>query len=91
MDLLTLLFFPYLGLGLFTGLAVTTAHTSHSFGLKGYAILGALHVLLAAGGVVLAVTSKTANSSRNKLSPGGWMIGLTLAYIVGFVTAFFIK
>jgi hypothetical protein len=90
MDYLAIFFFPYLGLGLFAGLGVTSIHTRHAFSLKGIAILAGCHIVLAVGGLVLAGTSIKTDGLRSKLSPAGWVFGFGLAYVVGFVTAFFI-
>lgn len=90
MEFLALIFFPYFGLGLMSGVLVTSANARHGFGFKGYAIMGGLHIALAIGAVMLGGRSRTATDWRSKLSPAGWVFGLALAYIAGFGIALFI-
>jgi hypothetical protein len=92
MKLLRLIFLPYIGLGLFTGVTITVSRSGRPSSPKEVAILAGIHVLLIGGAVALAATSKTRDGKfRFGLSPAGWGIGLALTYVVGFVMAFFIK
>ena len=91
MKFLKLIFLPYLGLGLFTGVVITSARSGRPSTPKELAILAGVHVVLLAFGLLLAAKSKTADGRlRFGLSPAGWCVGLALTYIVGLVMAFFL-
>ena len=87
---LKLLFLPYVGLALFSGIAIG----GHHLDLKGSIILAAIHVALIAFAIFAAYMSKVHRDKpqesfkiywRLPLSISGWYISLALVYTVFFL------
>lgn len=93
MQILKLIFLPFVGLGLFTGMMILEARTDRfprHPGAKDFTILATIHILIFGIGFLLASKSKPkAGSYRFGLSPGGWYVGFTLTYIAGLMIGYF--
>jgi hypothetical protein len=90
MQILKLIFLPYFGLGLFTGVVVVVARSGQTpLTPKVFVILALIHVLLLGFGHLLAVKSKTDRQLQFGLSAAGLRVGLVLAYLAGFLIAVF--
>jgi acyl-CoA synthetase (AMP-forming)/AMP-acid ligase II len=88
MNVLKLIFIPYMGLGVFTAVAIQAARSGRLAwhpAFADFAILAAVHLLLFGGGFFLAARS---NQQHPKLSPSGLSVGLVLAYAAGLVFPF---
>jgi hypothetical protein len=88
---LIILFAPYFGLGVFTGL---TAKGMWHLDSKGYAILAGVYLVFAAFGLFLATMTRNKDGTmrfgfRARLSPTGWGVGLALAHIAGVLVGLY--
>jgi len=85
-NILKFLLFPYFCLGMVMAVACSSRSAWHP-GLSGFAVLGAIHILLIVAAFLLAPNAK---KNGTRVSPGGLGIGFVLAYIAGFVIFLFV-
>jgi hypothetical protein len=85
-NVLKFMLFPYFCLGMVMAVACSSRSAWHP-GLSGFAVLGAIHVLLSVGAYFLAAKSKENGAG---LSPSGLGAGFVLAYAAGFVIFLFV-
>jgi hypothetical protein len=78
------LLFPFC-LGMVMAAACSRRSAWHP-GLTGFAVLGAIHILLTVGAFYLVKAQKNAAG----MSPGGLRAGFVLAYVAGFVIFLFV-
>ena len=78
------LLFPF-GLGMAMAVACSSRSAWHP-GLSGFAVLGAVHILLFAGAFFLV----KAKENGAGISPSGLGAGFVLAYVAGFVIFLFV-
>jgi hypothetical protein len=84
-NLLKLLLFPYFALGMIMAVACSSRSAWHP-GLSGFAVLGAIHILLTVGAFYLVKAQKNAAG----MSSSGLGAGFVLAYVAGFVIFLFV-
>jgi hypothetical protein len=87
-----ILFLPYVGVGVFTGV---NAHDLPHWSFKSLLILAGVYAAFAAFAWFLATKSRTSDGRPRfglpfALSPAAWCIGFTLAFVVGVAMPLFV-
>jgi hypothetical protein len=80
-NVLKFMLFPYFALGMVMAVACSS-HSAWHPGLSGFAVLGAIHILLI---VVAFFLAANAQNNGARLSSSGLGIGFVLSYIAGLV------